>query len=294
MVGALFRTQDALNGSVGAYYFIARNVLFLNSAKGAARTTKGQEQLGAAPPFCAGSFKTGLRMPSWPSCVLPRAFPHWAGTFVPGANRRPQWDGPSCRAHRFLRRRRFLLQVGWQAGCRRKLKSNLPHGAVSIASATPGGQASTWYIPSKATSRIPIPAKTVAWQPLQVGSFASNGYGLFDKAGSVSREWVSHWYRPELSNRGGNPRNRDKPEKGPADSFDPNEPGVQKRVQRGGPFLCTDQYCSRYIPGGRGKGELDTGTNHLGFRCVHDVSPKPDQSKTVVKVQPEVLSTAEY
>ena len=55
---------------------------------------------------------------------------------------------------------------------------------------------------------------------------------------------------------------------GPADSFDPSEPGVPKRVQRGGSFLCTDQYCARYIAGGRGKGEPDTGTNHLGFRCV--------------------------
>jgi hypothetical protein len=26
--------------------------------------------------------------------------------------------------------------------------------------------------------------------------------------------------------------------------------------------------------GGRGKGEPDTGTNHLGFRCVRDVSAK--------------------
>jgi formylglycine-generating enzyme required for sulfatase activity len=58
--------------------------------------------------------------------------------------------------------------------------------------------------------------------------------------------------------------------KGPHDSFDPNEPGVQKRVQRGGSFLCTDQYCARYIAGGRGKGEPDTGTNHLGFRCVRE------------------------
>jgi formylglycine-generating enzyme required for sulfatase activity len=36
----------------------------------------------------------------------------------------------------------------------------------------------------------------------------------------------------------------------------------------GGSFLCTDQYCSRYIVGTRGKGEVSTGTNHLGFRCV--------------------------
>jgi hypothetical protein len=33
-------------------------------------------------------------------------------------------------------------------------------------------------------------------------------------------------------------------------------------------FLCNDQYCTRYIVGTRGKGEANTGTNHLGFRCV--------------------------
>ena len=36
---------------------------------------------------------------------------------------------------------------------------------------------------------------------------------------------------------------------GPASSYDPDEPGVPKRVQRGGSFLCSDQYCTRYLPG---------------------------------------------
>jgi sulfatase modifying factor 1 len=55
---------------------------------------------------------------------------------------------------------------------------------------------------------------------------------------------------------------------GPPSSFDPSEPGEKKRVQRGGPFLCTEQYCSRYMVGTRGRGAVDTGTNHLGFRTV--------------------------
>jgi formylglycine-generating enzyme len=37
---------------------------------------------------------------------------------------------------------------------------------------------------------------------------------------------------------------------------------------RGGSFLCSDQYCTRYMAGPRGKGEPNTATNHLGFRCV--------------------------
>jgi formylglycine-generating enzyme required for sulfatase activity len=98
-----------------------------------------------------------------------------------------------------------------------------------------------------------------------VAQFRPNGYGLYDVAGNVW-EWVSDWYRPDYYTQlaatvARNPG-------GPAASFDPSEPGVQKRVHRGGSFLCTDQYCSRYMVGTRGKGDVGTGTNHLGFRCV--------------------------
>jgi len=58
--------------------------------------------------------------------------------------------------------------------------------------------------------------------------------------------------------------------RGPLDSLDPLEPGVEKRVQRGGSFLCTAQYCTRYMVGARGKGEVSTGSNHVGFRCARD------------------------
>jgi formylglycine-generating enzyme required for sulfatase activity len=46
------------------------------------------------------------------------------------------------------------------------------------------------------------------------------------------------------------------------------EPGISKRVQKGGSFLCTDQYCTRYMVGTRGKSDPSTATNHAGFRCV--------------------------
>ena len=83
-------------------------------------------------------------------------------------------------------------------------------------------------------------------------------------------EWCSDWYRPDTYAKQQAAAEVTRNPHGPDDSFDPAEPGVPKRVQRGGSYLCSDQYCSRYVPGGRGKGATDSGTTHLGFRCVKD------------------------
>lgn len=105
-----------------------------------------------------------------------------------------------------------------------------------------------------------------------VRAFAPNGYGLYDVSGNVW-QWCSDWYRSDYyatSLAAGMVTNPT----GPTTPYDPQEPDVPKHVQRGGSFLCSEHYCTRYLVAARGKGAADSTSSNLGFRCVRDADPE--------------------
>jgi formylglycine-generating enzyme len=97
-----------------------------------------------------------------------------------------------------------------------------------------------------------------------VESFPPNGYGLYDMAGNVW-QWTADWYRADAFTERASHGVCDNPT-GPTSGFDPSDPHEQRRVIKGGSFLCNPSYCESYRPSARRGTPPDTGSSHVGFR----------------------------
>jgi len=102
-------------------------------------------------------------------------------------------------------------------------------------------------------------------------------------------EWTHDWYRPDTYVQQANVALTVNPQ-GPESSYDPREPTIPQRVQRGGSYLCDEHYCASYRPSARMKASPDTSLPHAGFRCVRAPAPAiktvaaraPDQNGATV------------
>lgn len=103
-----------------------------------------------------------------------------------------------------------------------------------------------------------------------VGSFPPNDYGLVDMIGNAW-EWTTDWYTDRHVVADGccgaasaNPLGGTR--EGSVDANDPS--AIPRKVLKGGSFACAENYCQRYRPAARMHHPVDTGTNHISFRCV--------------------------
>jgi sulfatase modifying factor 1 len=189
--------------------------------------------------------------------------PHGPGSGIKGKENYPvvhiSWY--DAQAYCKWANKRLPTEAEWEFAARGGLKNNIyPWGNEAVNKSKVNYWQGTF--PNKNTEEDKF------YYTAPVKSFPANNYGLYDMSGNVW-EWCSdyydHSYYGTLLKE--HPKGVVNPT-GPQKSYDPQEPYAQKRVMRGGSFLCNDSYCSGYRVARRMKSTEDSGMEHVGFRCV--------------------------
>jgi len=93
-----------------------------------------------------------------------------------------------------------------------------------------------------------------------VTAFEPNGFGLMNLSGNVW-EWCTEWFSPNWHTEASN-----------ATRVNPVGPASgDRKLQKGGSYLCHRSYCNRYRVAARTSNTPDTASTNAGFRCVRDM-----------------------
>jgi formylglycine-generating enzyme required for sulfatase activity len=189
--------------------------------------------------------------------------------WVPGANwRHPEGPHSNIRGKENLP----VVQVSWEdamAYCKWAGK-RLPSEAEWEWAASSGGKnLYAWGNEEKFNTAANTWQGTFPYQNTKedgyagvaaVQSFPPNAFGLYEMSGNVW-EWCMDWYDENYYQQS--------PGKNSSNPFGPvTKEELFLKVIRGGSYLCNPSYCEGYRRSRRMYSSFDSGTSHVGFRCV--------------------------